>query len=90
MASWQYKHIHLRAARTEEKAAGVLGGVRPEVGPYPYQEIEEMLNRLGKEGWELVSMEPHWFLEQVDLGAAKEVTRAKAITGWHCTFKRQV
>ena len=89
MPRWLYKHIHLPAARAEERPDSVFGGARPEVGPYPYREIEEALNRLGQEGWELVSMEPHWFFEQVDMGAAREISRPRAITGWHCTFKRQ-
>ncbi|MEX0801247.1 MAG: hypothetical protein WD379_08520 [Dehalococcoidia bacterium] len=88
--SWEYKHVYLPASSAEDKPRGVWGGMKAEVSDYPSGRIEAKLNDLGGRGWELVSMEPHWFYERVGVSAAMEVTRPKAIVGWYCTLRRRI
>jgi len=79
---WEYKHIIIKA--TEAKEGQSTTGV------YPRSSIEQELNKLGRKGWELVSMEPRYFWERVGVSLAMEITRPKVINEWYCTFKRQV
>lgn len=86
---WEYKHLYLSASPAGDES-GALGGIKARVGSYPYVQIQDALNGLGRRGWELIKMEPHWFYERVGVSMAAEVTRPRAISGWYCTFKRQV
>ena len=85
---WEYKHVLIRASEAKDKTRKP-GGIEASVGAYIHSQIEATLNSWGHEGWQLVSMEPHWFYERVGISLAAEVTRPVAIVAWYCTFRRQ-
>lgn len=84
---WEYKHVYVSASKAKDK---VGWGTSADVTTYPVYEIQDTLNDLGQQGWELLTMEPHWFYERVGISMAVEIARPKAITGWYCTFRRRL
>ena len=59
-------------------------GRRSEQQVYSEQGVQEALNRLGSDGWELVSMEPKWLHSgYYDFGTIPDI-----IECWYATFKR--
>jgi hypothetical protein len=89
-ARWEYKHVFLTAAKTlVEHDDASEKGTKTQVRPYKPEKIEKELQTLGGGGWEVVSMEPHWFWERLNGNTSPETVRPKAITGWYCTFKRR-
>lgn len=85
---WEYKNVLIRASEAKDKTRKP-GGIEASVGSYIHSQIEATLNSWGHEGWQLMSMEPHWFYERVGISLAAEVTRPVAIVAWYCTFMRQ-
>lgn len=65
---WEYKYEYVQAAT---KPGTIYSNHDPDA-------IRKALNRAGEEGWELVSMEPHW---SNGIGPA-------FIEGWYVTLKR--
>lgn len=49
---------------------------------YSEKVVEDALNRLGQDGWELVSMEPKW------IHGGYEYTVPENVECWYATFKR--
>ena len=47
---WEYRYEHVRA----ETNPGII------YSQHDPDAVRDVLNRAGEEGWELVSMEPHW------------------------------
>lgn len=86
---WEYKHVFLSTAKAVELEEGSEKVSRGQAKPYKAEKIEKDLQALGDEGWEVVSMEPHWFWERLNGHTSPETGRPKAITGWYCTFKRR-
>ena len=70
---------------------------------YAFDEINQRLNELGNDGWELLHAEPHWIWGNMTYGAPlwfialnnnrRKVEAAASypeyIVGWYCTFKRE-
>ena len=50
---------------------------------YNEQMVQEVLNSLGEDGWELVSMEPKWLYRGYN-----EITIPDIVECWYATFKR--
>jgi len=88
MQRWEYKHLFIKACDAKEPTGFLAESTHPEVGLYPFSEVESQLAKMGQEGWDLISMEPEWFWERVGVSLATEITRPKVIIGWYCTFKR--
>ena len=86
----RYIHEYVRAS-TVEQARGAFGlaAGRERASSYPAASIEEHLNKRDREGWRLVSMEPHWWYERQFIGGATSVARPLAIVGWYLTFERR-
>lgn len=85
---WEYKHVFMPTAKAVELHEGSEKATRTQVRSYKAEKIEKELQALGDDGWEVVSMEPHWFWERSNGHTSPETARPKAITGWYCTFKR--
>jgi len=86
---FHYVHEFIRASTVTEKE-NILGlGVPQEIAtPYPSDEVEAHLNKRGQEGWNLISMEPHWWHERQAISLAMSITRPLAVVGWYLTFSR--
>jgi hypothetical protein len=89
-AMWDYKHVFIGGATARESGEGVSRATMPMVGRYEPSDIQQRLQEFGRDGWELVCMEPQWFWERVGVSMAAEITRPRVIAGWYCTFKRRV
>ncbi len=85
----KYIHEFIRASSvTQEKGAFGLGMPKEVASSYPREQIESHLNLRVREGWRLVSMEPHWWHELKGISAAMAITRPLAIIGWYLTFEK--
>ena len=56
---------------------------------YNNKSLENYLNKMFSDGWEVISMEPDWYYEQVGVSMVHEVTKPLVITGWYITFKKR-
>jgi hypothetical protein len=89
MGAFEYQHILIDAASSSES--------------YPSGLVEEQLNKLGQEGWELVNMTPDWEWAGEAIAVSDEYEAVSKIPpygvdapyavldyvrGWYCTFKR--
>lgn len=95
--SFEYFHTWVSAASVERhRDAATLGMSHvTETSIYPTREIQDALNEFGRRGWQLVSMEAHWYYEQVTHARSLAITQAAvavplAIQGWYCTFSRKI
>lgn len=88
MSTWEYRHVLVDACDVEVSGGFMGMGKETTTSPYPHTAIQDKLNQLGLEGWELVSMEPHWYWERVSISGAMQITHPFAISAWYCTFKR--
>lgn len=95
MATFEYLHTWIIAAEDVDEDDVDEGG---EV-PYLYAQVQGQLNSLGRQGWELVDMTPHWewTYDTVDVtleyDAGESTLEAPFavpdhISGWYCTFRR--
>ena len=76
---YEYRHECIQAAVDKE---GTRDWETYKV--YGEQDVQDALNRLGADGWELVSMEPKWvYTGYSDVGTMPEI-----IECWYATFKR--
>ena len=86
MPNFEYLHIEIPAAESEDD-------------PYPDESIQQELNRLGQQGWELVNMTPHWEWTYDTVNVTLEYDPGEStleapfavpdhISGWYCTFRR--
>lgn len=87
---WEYLHVVIHAAEARESGEGIPTATRPWVEDYDSDVVQLHLQKCGREGWELVSMEPQWFWERVGISRATDITRPRVITAWYCTFKTKV
>ena len=86
---FHYVHEFIRASTVTEKQNPMGLGVPQEIAtPYPRDEVEAHLNKRGQEGWNLISMEPHWWHERQAISLAMSITRPLAVVGWYLTFSR--
>ena len=85
----QYIHEYLRAATISRNEALGVGTAQEKASLYPVEKVEAHLNSRAKEGWRLVSMEPHWWHERQVISGAMSITRPLAIVGWYLTFERK-
>ena len=77
---YEYRHERIQARVAKE----FWDNGRRKQQVYSEQDVQETLNRLGADGWELVSMEPKWIhSEYGDFG-----TVPVSIECWYATFKR--
>ncbi len=78
---YEYRHERIQARVPREVWDN---GRRSEQQVYSEQDVQETLNRLGADGWELVSMEPKWIHSAYyDFGTVPDI-----IECWYATFKR--
>ena len=86
----RYIHEYLRASTIAESKGGFgMGMAQEKASPYSVDRVEAHLNSRAKEGWRLVSMEPHWWHERQTISGAMSITRPLAIVGWYLTFERR-
>lgn len=107
MVQWEYRHLFIEAQKLEGtgKRGGLFGtGAEKMQNVYAWEEINQQLNELGAESWELLQAEPHWIWGHQIIGAplwarmANEHRRRveasnsypEYIVGWYCTLRRQV
>lgn len=86
---WEYRHQFAETATISEERAFGLGAPKEVASRYDLNSLQNILNRMAGEGWELLSMEPHWYYEQKNISGAAAIARPLAIIGWYLTFKRQ-
>lgn len=85
----RYIHEYLRVATIAEHKGGLgMGAAQEKASPYSVEKVEAHLNRRAEQGWQLVSMEPHWWHERQVISGAMSITRPLAIVGWYLTFER--
>ena len=85
-----YIHEYLRVATIAERIGALgMGAAQEKASPYDVETVEAHLNHRAKDGWRLVSMEPHWWYERQVISGAMSVTRPLAIVGWYLTFERR-
>ena len=75
---YEYKHECIQALVDKEGRGG-----RWTYKVYREKIVEDALNKLGQDGWELVSMEPKWDYSWNEMG-----TMPETIECWYATFKR--
>ena len=85
----RYIHEYVRASTIEQAHASGLAGGRERASVYPAARIEAHLNKRDREGWRLVSMEPHWWYERQLTGGTAPISRPLAIIGWYLTFEKR-
>ena len=56
---------------------------------YNNKALENYLNKMFADGWEVINMEPDWYYDQVGVSMVHEVTKPLVITGWYITFKKR-
>lgn len=92
----------MRFQGTGERAFFGLGAEKME-SVYAWEELNDHINELGDQGWELVNAEPHWIWSTQTVGAPlwavfadsrrRRVEAATSypeyIVGWYCTFRRE-
>ena len=83
-----YIHEYLRVATIAGRKVLGMGTAQEKASPYDVETIEAHLNYRAKDGWRLVSMEPHWWYERQAISGAMSITRPLAIVGWYLTFER--
>ncbi len=86
---WEYKHQYFRTARVSEERSFGIGMPKEVASQYDSNGLQNNLNRMSKDRWELISMEPNWYYEQKNISGAAAIARPLVITGWYLTFKRQ-
>lgn len=78
---YEYRHERIQAKVDREVR---VRNIQTKRQVYCEQGVQEALNRLGADGWELVSMEPKWIHSgYYDFGTVPEI-----IECWYATFKR--
>ncbi len=85
----RYIHEYVRASTIEQTHAFGLAAGRERAGSYPAARIEKHLNDRDRQGWRLVSIEPHWWYERQIAGGAMPTSRPLAIIGWYLTFEKR-
>ena len=80
---YEYRHERIQARVPREVWDN---GRRSEQQVYSEQDVQETLNRLGADGWELVSMEPEWIYRASS--HAYDSVEPDIIECWYATFKR--
>lgn len=86
---WEYRHQYAETATVSEERAFGLGAAKEVASQYDFKGLQDTLNSMAGEGWELLSMEPNWYYEQKNISGAAAIARPLAIIGWYLTFKRQ-
>ena len=59
------------------------------VGTYNNKALENYLNEMFADGWEVINMEPDWYYGAIGVSMVHEIAKPLAITGWYLTFKRR-
>jgi len=59
------------------------------VGPYNNKALENYLNEMFADGWEVINMEPDWYYGAIGVSMVHEITKPLSITGWYITFKKR-
>lgn len=59
------------------------------VGPYNNKALENYLNEMFADGWEVINMEPDWYYGAIGVSMVHEIAKPLAITGWYITFKKR-
>ena len=101
---WEYYHVFVEAQQLEGTGKRSLFGLGAEKmrNVYAWDEVNKKLNELGRDGWELLHIEPHWIWGNMVYGAPmwavmlndsrRKVEAAASypeyIVGWYCTFRR--
>ena len=80
MVRFEYRHKYI-------PADNAIGSEK-----YNDEHIKQELNKLGEDGWELVSMTPDWEWVSSQTCDAGDIeapySYPNRIEGWYCTFKR--
>ena len=83
-----FVHEFVEASRIESKEAFGIGPSQEVATVYPEADLESHLDERSRDGWELFSMEPHWYYERQYISGAMSITRPLAIVGWYLTWLR--
>lgn len=59
------------------------------VGPYNNKALENYLNKMFADGWEVINMEPDWHYGAIGVSMVHEIAKPITITGWYMTFKKR-
>ncbi len=81
----KYEYRHERIQATVEREVQVRN-VQSKQQVYSEQVVEDALNKLGQDGWELVNMEPKWVYRSSR--HTMEAVEPEIIECWYATFKR--
>ena len=79
-------HEFVEASRVESDEAFGIGPSQEVATVYPEAALESRLDERSRDGWELFSMEPHWYYERQYISGAMSITRPLAIVEWYLTW----
>lgn len=88
MEEISYKHNYFRTASITKKGGFMGEGGREVASEYDSKGLEDYLNVMSSNGWEVISMEPDWYYTEKNISMAMSITKPIAIVGWYITFKR--
>ena len=85
---WETMYKHEYFGNTAQVSRKPLVGEEV-VGPYNNKALENHLNKMFADGWEVISMEPDWHYGAIGVSMVHEIAKPLAIVGWYITFKRR-
>ena len=82
-----YKHSYFQTASISKKGGFLGEGGQEVASEYDCKGLEDYLNAMSSDGWEVIGMEPDWYHTEKNISMAMSIVKPIAVVGWYITFK---